>query len=105
MQVRRRTLKVNLEVLLEAMLDHEVPIQKVEKILVDIGVPTHYIERALANILTLSPISGGKQAAPKGASPPALDVLEQLRAIREMMEKVYSTLSSNQDGSSGPART
>ncbi|MHC1637428.1 MAG: hypothetical protein ACXQTU_04590 [Candidatus Nezhaarchaeales archaeon] len=96
MTLRNKTLKITLENLLDVLLNHGISVQKIESIMADLGIPAHYIERALANIITIFPQNqkAEKISSKEKGGQVNHDVITQLREVRELMEKVYNKLFS-----------
>ena len=109
--MRSKTIKITLEDLLETLLSHGIQLQKIEEMMADMGIPRSYIERALANIITIFPRRGVKEEKElSGLNERRRDFDEraeltaQIKEVRELIEKVYNKLFSTVDGD-GPART
>jgi len=96
MILKNKSLKITLENLLDILLNHGIPIQKIESIMADLGIPAHYIERALANIITIFPNKQEMKSTDNKMQKVQVDsdVMAQLREVRELMEKVYNRLFS-----------
>lgn len=102
MKMKDKTIKITLENLLEVLLSHGIQVQTIEEIMASLGVPRSYVERALANIITIFPLK--ETSINKGRTNSNLELAEHLKEVKELMEKIYSKLSLLSQGS-GPART
>ena len=91
--MREKALKITLEELLEVLLNHGMSIQKIEEIMAELGVQRHYLERALANVMTIFPRQDASSSNLKRAEV-NFDVISQLREIKDMIEKMCNRLSS-----------
>ncbi|MEM4576819.1 MAG: hypothetical protein QW701_05075 [Candidatus Nezhaarchaeales archaeon] len=100
--MKSKTIKITLENLFEVLLSHGIQVQTVEEIMLHLGVPRSYVERALANIITIFPLKEASSNAEHLHS--RIELATQLKEVKELIEKVYSKLSLLSQGS-GPART
>ena len=102
---------MTLENLLEVLLSHGIQLQKIEEMMAELGIPRSYIERALANIITIFPQKGVKEGKELGNLSERrrnfdeqAELTAQIREVKELIEKVYNKLFLTHD-SDGPART
>ena len=91
--MKEKALKITLEEFLEVLLNHGISIQKIEEIMTELGVQRYYLERALANVMTIFPKQDVNSSNLKRTDA-NFDVISQLREIKDMIEKVYNKLSS-----------